>query len=226
MRFFRYILLYLLLAHASISGALAAADLKHGQRAEAAFPRTPESYEDAGMAAVSDKLVHRVKMEPFNAVATVLFICAITHTFLASRFMAMSHAYKHQFEELEEQENHPEERHRIARKKDKLQFRAEFFHFFGEVEAVFGIWLVPLCLSILIFHGWSTMVGYFDQVSFAEPIFVGVIMAIAASRPVLRFAEICLAKVASLGGGRPVAWWFSILTLGRCSALLSRSLQR
>jgi hypothetical protein len=58
------------------------------------------------------------------------------------------------------------------------------------------------------------MVSYFDQVSFAEPIFVGVIMAIAASRPVLRFAEVCLAKVASIGGGRPVAWWFSILTVG------------
>nr|MDQ3624880.1 putative Na+/H+ antiporter [Verrucomicrobiota bacterium] len=34
------------------------------------------------------------------------------------------------------------------------------------------------------------------------------------SRPVLRLAESCLSKVASLGGGTPAAWWVSILTAG------------
>ncbi len=49
---------------------------------------------------------------------------------------------------------------------------------------------------------------------FTEPMFVVVIMCIAATRPVLRFAEQCLSVVAGLGGGTPAAWWFSILTIG------------
>ena len=41
-----------------------------------------------------------------------------------------------------------------------------------------------------------------------------VIMAVSASRPVVRFAEHCLAVPAiRLGGGSPAAWWLSVLTL-------------
>jgi Na+/H+ antiporter NhaD/arsenite permease-like protein len=43
--------------------------------------------------------------------------------------------------------------------------------------------------------------------------FVVVIMALAATRPVMLLAERSLRLVAALGGGRPVAWWCSILTL-------------
>src|SRR5262249_39105513 len=41
-----------------------------------------------------------------------------------------------------------------------------------------------------------------------------VVMAIASSRPVLRFAEASLAKVAALAGSTPAAWWLTILTVG------------
>ena len=178
------------------------------------FPVPAESYHDDATPSVAAKLIHRAKMEPFNAFATSLFVLAVIHTFLSSRFMAISHRYHHSFEALEVHESDPQEYPQLARKRDKLQFRSQLFHFMGEVEAVFGIWLIPLCAAIVIFHGWGTMVGYFDHVSFAEPIFVAVIMAIAASRPVLRFAEACLSLVASLGSGKPVAWWLSILTVG------------
>jgi hypothetical protein len=43
--------------------------------------------------------------------------------------------------------------------------------------------------------------------------FVVVIMAIAGTRPVLRFAEASLRKVASLGRGSVGAWWLSILII-------------
>src|SRR6185312_2344011 len=52
-----------------------------------------------------------------------------------------------------------------------------------------------------------------DTVNFTEPMFVVVIMALASTRPVLRLAEKCMRVFASLGNGRPVAWWFSILTI-------------
>jgi hypothetical protein len=66
----------------------------------------------------------------------------------------------------------------------------------------------------VIFRGWSTMIEYFDNANYTEPIFVFVVMAIASSRPVLRFAENALSVVAGLGGGTPSAWWLSILTVG------------
>jgi hypothetical protein len=68
------------------------------------------------------------------------------------------------------------------------------FHFLGEVEAVFGIWLIPLAIAILVMKGWSTLTSYAAAIDAAEPIFVVVVMAIASSRPVLHFAEACLAK--------------------------------
>ena len=68
-----------------------------------------------------------------------------------------------------------------------------------EVEAVFGIWLVPLFVAIIVFHGWSTMVDYVGHVNVADAIFVVVIMAIASSLPILRFTETVIAKVSAIG---------------------------
>jgi hypothetical protein len=40
----------------------------------------------------------------------------------------------------------------------------------GEVEAVLGIWLIPLFVAITAFHGWSTMVEYVGNVNVADAI--------------------------------------------------------
>jgi hypothetical protein len=177
------------------------------------FPRAWDSYrhDASGVGAI---LVARVQQEPFNLLATVLFLGAILHTFLAPRLMAISHRYQHALEHYEGDEAHPEFGHAHAQLRDRLRFRAQLFHLLGEIEAVFGIWGVPLGLALVVFKGWPVMVDYFAHASYAEPVFVVVIMAIAASRPVLRLAEACLARVAGLGGGSATAWWLSILTIG------------
>lgn len=181
--------------------------------ADGAFPRPIGSYHDSQESAAG-KLWNRAREEPFNVVATVIFFCAITHTFLTARFTGLAHRYQKAFDELEEHEKHPEHGARHAATRDRLQFRAEFFHFMGEIEVVFGVWLIPLALAILVFKGWGALTHYVSATSFAEPVFVVAVMAISASRPVLRLAETLLAKVAALGGGSPAAWWFAILTLG------------
>src|SRR5260370_35281307 len=84
----------------------------------------------------------------------------------------------------------------------------------GEVEAVFGIWLIPLFVAIIAFHGWSTMVDYVGNVNVADAIFVVVIMAIASSLPIIRFTETVIAKVSAVGNGTPASWWLGILTRG------------
>ena len=62
---------------------------------------------------------------------------------------------------------------------------AELLHFPGEVEVVFGIWLVPLVLTIISFRGWAPAVHYFhDDVNLTEAAFIVVIMVLvhAAAR--------------------------------------------
>jgi hypothetical protein len=89
------------------------------------------------------------------------------------------------------------------------------FHFLGEVEAVFGVWIIPLLFLMNAFVGRSTMINYVSHhVNFVEPVFVIVVMAIAATRPILQLAEQALRWLARLGGETPVAWWLTILTAG------------
>src|SRR5271169_2492599 len=102
----------------------------------------------------------------------------------------------------------------FGEKHDKLLFRAQLFYFMGEVEAVFGIWLIPLFVAIIAFHGWSTMVDYVGNVNVADAIFVVVTMAMASSRPIVRFTETVIARVSAVGKGTPASWWLAILTLG------------
>jgi hypothetical protein len=88
-------------------------------------------------------------------------------------------------------------------------------HFFGEVEAVFGIWVIPLVILLSSRLGWQRTLDYLNnRVSFVEPIFVMIIMVISSTRPIIRLAELCLRSFAKLGGGGPGAWWLAILTIG------------
>jgi hypothetical protein len=80
---------------------------------------------------------------------------------------------------------------------------------------VFGIWVAPLVLLMMVKVGPDEMLGYIDhRVGYHEPIFVVVIMAISATRPIITLAEGFMRRVASVGGGGPAAWWFTILSLG------------
>jgi hypothetical protein len=120
-----------------------------------------------------------VSVEPFNLLDTLMFLQAIVHTFLVSRFRHQAHLLEHEYESLA-QTKVPRDKQRTA-ELYRLRFRATISHFLGEVEAVFGIWLIPLFIAI-----WS-MKGVLGGD------LVTVIMAMAASRPVIMFAERCLA---------------------------------
>jgi hypothetical protein len=89
------------------------------------------------------------------------------------------------------------------------------FHFLGEVEAVFGIWAIALCMAIIGFYDWKTMVNYISyKVNYTEPLFVVVVMTLAATRPILRLTETIIRKIANLLGGTLTAQWLTTLTIG------------
>src|SRR3954469_23565457 len=65
---------------------------------------------------------------------------------------------------------------------------AGLWHLLGEVETVFGFWAFVLIVFMAAAYGWSTSSTYLDSLRFTEPMFVFVIMVIAASRPVMQLA--------------------------------------
>src|SRR5437763_3084522 len=147
----------------------------------------------------------RIEAEPFNAVATTIFLLAILHTFAAARFAALARAV---------QRTHDADA-RAGGRAPVPSVVAGMLHFLGEVEVVFGLWAVVLLVAITIAKGWDTATHYLnDGVTYTEPLFVVVIMALASTRPVVRFAEGALRQVASIGRCTPAAWWISILTIG------------
>src|SRR5260221_2049676 len=160
------------------------------------------------------QLIHRLQLEPFNLIATLIFFCAIIHTFLTPTFTEIARRYEREFDALEVHDLDSEIGKDVARRRDKLQFRAQLSSFLGEVEAVFGVWLIPLFLGIIIAKGWPALVTYSASISPAEPIFVVAIMAMASSRPILTIAERGLAALAGIGGYGPAAWWITILSVG------------
>jgi len=216
MQRFAYLLLVSFLCFFGANAALGAGGGGHGAEAPL-FPTPLEEYmeEEKAIEAKDGKeltlwqvLVHRAWADPFNVIATLIFFLAVCHTFLCSKFNKMAHEY-----EVRHQRKLQEQGKDYAPGTEPVSFKATLFHFLGEVEAIFGLWVVPLIFGILIFHGWDNAVAYIDSRNYVEPMFVVVIMAIASTKPVVKFAESCLRFVANFGGGTPLAWWLSILTI-------------
>jgi hypothetical protein len=169
------------------------------------IPRALESYPSAADQSLAAELAGRVQFEPFNALATGVFILAVLHTFAAARFAALAHRVQHRHDERARGQGRP----------PSPSLAAEGLHFLGEVEVVFGLWAVVLIAGVTVYAGWETAKHYVnDTVNYTEPLFVVVIMALASTRPVIVFAEGALRRVAAVGGGRAAAWWVTILTIG------------
>ena len=105
-------------------------------QAIATLPRALSSYPDRSAGPLIAQLVERVRLEPFNAVTTGIFILAILHTFAAAIFAR--HA-------VNLQQAH-DERSRAAGRLPRPSVRAELLHFMGEVEVVFGLWAAKIAL--------------------------------------------------------------------------------
>jgi hypothetical protein len=197
--------LWVLVLGLALTGGVAWASASEGE-ASADFPPSLESYEDADLDSIPQILAHRVQLVPFNLVATLMFFCAIVHTFMASKFSALSHKRRLEHRaKIDDGEARP----------GSVDILGEVFHFLGEIEVVFGLWVVPLVAAIVLFYGWPSVLGYFEHgVNLTEPAFVVVIMVLASTRPILKLAEGIMLKLASLLGGSLAAFWFILLTIG------------
>jgi hypothetical protein len=170
----------------------------------APFPIPLSDYPPPAAEGLLATLATRIAIEPFNLIATVIFLLAILHTFAAARFTMLAHALQRRHAARAAASGTPA----------PPSVAVELLHFMGEVEVVFGLWAVVLVAVIAGRFGWATATHYVnDTVNYTEPLFVVVIMALAATRPIVLLAENALGTIAQLGGRTPSAWWFTILTL-------------
>jgi hypothetical protein len=96
--------------------------------------------------------------DEMNLIAAVLFGIALIHTFAAKSFEKLAHSSKH---------------------------HSGLFHLLGEIEVVFGLWAFVLVCTMAFVVGPQNAIEYTESRQYTEPLFVFVIMVIAASRPVL-----------------------------------------
>ncbi|PTW85930.1 hypothetical protein DBL07_23760 [Achromobacter mucicolens] len=101
--------------------------------------------------------------------AAIIFALALIHTFTVKQFERLSHRYP---------------RH------------AGLFHLLGEVEIVFGFWAFVLLIVMAIAAGGDQALAYAESRNYTEPLFVFVVMVVAASRPVLQTVMVAVNVVA------------------------------
>lgn len=153
--------------------------------------------QEASMSDVQ-KIVHRIKIQPFNLVSLAIFLCAIIHTFLAKPIGNWGQAFLVKGEDGKLQET----------------FGSEIMHFLGEVEVIFGLWVIPLLLSMTYFYDWHTASHYLESRDYQEALFVVIVMAISATKPIIQAAEKLLKVLAKLGKETVQAWWLTLLGIG------------
>jgi len=131
-----------------------------------------------------------------QTIGLVLFVVALLHTFSTHMFEVLAH-------------RHP--RH------------AGLFHLLGEVEVVFGFWAFVLMAFMALIEGRTAAIDYAESRHYTEPLFVFVVMVVAASRPVLEAARALLRILARLAPVRSevAQAWLALALVPLCGSLIT-----
>lgn len=123
-----------------------------------------------------------VHSQLIQTIGAVIFGIALLHTFCAKYFEVLAH-------------KHPK--------------HAGLLHLLGEVEVVFGFWAFVLIAVMALLTGSTKAIAYAESLQYTEPLFVFVVMVVAASRPVLsavRSLMTGIARVVPLPTPVVLAW--------------------
>ena len=112
---------------------------------------------------------HTMETNLLHTLGAILFGIALLHTFGAKYFEVLAH-------------RHPS--------------HAGLLHLLGEVEVVFGFWALVLVVSMAFVSSSAQAVAYAESRQYTEPLFVFVVMVVAASRPVLEAVQRALGGAA------------------------------
>jgi hypothetical protein len=129
-----------------------------------------------------------------HLIGAILFGLALVHTFAAKSIEVLAHRYP---------------RH------------AGLLHLLGEVEVVFGLWAAVLIAAMALAGGGAEAIAYAESRQYTEPLFVFVVMVVAASWPVLNAVQRALHVLARLA---PLRAEVALVWLGLALVPLAGSL--
>ncbi|SFD45161.1 putative Na+/H+ antiporter [Paracidovorax konjaci] len=131
-----------------------------------------------------------------QTVSATLFAVALLHTFSVKQFERLSHRFP---------------RH------------AGLFHLLGEVEVVFGFWAMVLIAALALLQGGAPALAYAESRNYTEPLFVFVVMVVAASRPILETVTRTVGAVARrVPAAQPVALaWLGLAAVPLLGSLIT-----
>jgi len=133
-----------------------------------------------------------MSISKIQVIAFLLFVIAISHTFVTSFFEKLSHKRKH---------SHPN--------------LAKFYHLLSEVEVVFGIYGFLLFIAMLLVEDLSFFKVYFNNLKFTEPKFVFAMMLMSGTSPILSVSKNILIKISNLlPFDQRKSFFFVVMTLG------------
>ncbi|MES3020491.1 MAG: putative Na+/H+ antiporter [Pseudomonadota bacterium] len=110
-----------------------------------------------------------MEVTTIQALGAGIFALALVHTFGAKLFEKLANRHP----------NH-----------------AGLFHLLGEVEVVFGFWALILIVAMAFVASGAEALTYVESRQYGEPLFVFVVMVVAASRPVLDAVTSMLSVIA------------------------------
>ena len=131
-----------------------------------------------------------------ETVGALLFALAVLHTFSTRYFEHLAHT---------------------------KTAHAGLWHLLGEVETVFGFWALLLLVFMVFAQGWGAASNYLDSRRFVEPMFVFVIMVMAASRPIMQLSSDAVAITARVLPlpGRPAVYFLSLSMVPLLGSLIT-----
>lgn len=156
------------------------------------------------------QIIYRATLRPLNLICSLIFFGSIVHILCARKILRISHRMERNLEK----KNLMLRLHYPELNLNNKSFSSEIVHFLGEVEIIFGIWVIPLIFAIAWFYNEQTAFNYLNSRDYQEAIAIVVIMVLASSFPILNFSEKIIGIFAKIGNETPAAWWMAILTIG------------
>jgi Na+/H+ antiporter NhaD/arsenite permease-like protein len=131
-----------------------------------------------------------------ETVGALLFALAVLHTFSTRYFEHLAHT---------------------------KTAHSGLWHLLGEVETVFGFWALLLLVFMALAQGWGATSDYLDSRRFVEPMFVFVIMVMAASRPIMQLSSDAVAITARALPlpARPAVYFLSLSMVPLLGSLIT-----
>jgi hypothetical protein len=146
--------------------------------------------------------LENLSFSSFHIIALLLFVFAIIHTLSIRKV----HNWARQLEMRQ-----PPKR---LNSDHERKFSVQLLYFLSEIEVVFAFWAIFLFFAIVSFYGWHVALDYIDTREYTEPLFVAVILALSATKPIILLAEKCVTWCTTLFGSSISSWWLTLLTIG------------